>query len=69
MSRPRKFNETPVSLVPLTIRVHPEARRQLKSVSALEGFSMEEKARSVLYSALGLDQLPVVLESSVTQGA
>lgn len=65
LKRGRKPIEPPLTLVPLTIRVHPEARRQLKSVAALDDMSMEEKARTILYQELRLEQLPITVEPPV----
>jgi plasmid stability protein len=51
-------------LVPLTIRVHREARKQLRISSATEEVTMEEKGRDILYRALGLSHLPAVVATS-----
>lgn len=61
--RPRSRKaRAPDDVVQLSIRIHFEARRQLRIRSAEEDIPMEEIVRSLLYPTLGLDHLPVVVE-------
>lgn len=62
----RKKDRSPDSLVPLTIRVHREARAALKSTAALSEQTMEERCRSILYPAIGVHHLPAVVEPTAT---
>lgn len=56
----------PDEIVNFTIRVHAEARRQLRIRSAVSDVSIEEIVRGLLYPALGLKELPVVLDPAST---
>lgn len=52
----------PDVVVNFTIRVHAEARKKLRILSAESDISIEEIVRGFLYPALGLKHLPVILE-------